>query len=68
MVGRANPLGRVLVALFLFIGVVAAVFPFVYLILQSLAPWDQVDTRVIPSRLTLRSYTWLFFSAGARDP
>ena len=68
MAGRANPLGRIFVALFLFIGVVAAVFPFVYLILQSLAPWDQVDTRVIPSSLTLRSYTWLFFDAGARDP
>ena len=44
MAGKANPLGRALVALFFFIGVVAAVFPIVYLILQSLAPWDQVDT------------------------
>lgn len=68
MVGRANPLGRTLVALLLTIGVTAAVFPFVYLILQSLAPWDQVDTRVVPSSFTLRSYTWLFFDAGARDP
>ncbi len=69
MVGaRANPLGRSLVALVLLVGVVAAVSPFLYLIVQSLAPWDQVDKQVIPSSLTLRSYNWLFFEAGARDP
>lgn len=69
MVGsKANPLWRIFVVLILIIGVTAAVFPFLYLILQSLAPWDQVDRRVIPSSLTLRSYQWLFFDAGARDP
>lgn len=69
MVGsKANSLWRMFVALVLIIGVTAAVFPFLYLILQSLAPWDQVDRRVLPSSLTLRSYRWLFFDAGARDP
>ena len=69
MVGsKTNPLQRVLVALVLIVGVSAAVFPFLYLILQSLAPWDQVDKRVVPSSFTLRSYSYLFFDAGARDP
>ena len=69
MVGaKPNPLVRILGALVLIIGVTAAVSPFLYLIVQSLAPWDQVDKRVFPSSFTLRSYNWLFFEAGARDP
>ncbi|REJ17670.1 MAG: sugar ABC transporter permease [Caldibacillus debilis] len=36
------------------------VFPYVYMVLGSLAPWDEVDKKIIPSRLTLRSYEWLF--------
>ena len=45
-----------------------AVFPFVYLVLQSLAPWDEVNRLWIPTSLTLRSYSWLFFEGGANDP
>jgi len=35
------------------------VLPFIYLILQSLAPWNQVDRTILPTSLTLRSYEWL---------
>lgn len=35
------------------------VFPFIYLILQSLAPWNQVERTFLPSGITLRSYKWL---------
>ena len=66
--GKVNPLWRILTVLVLVIGVTAAVFPFFYLIVQSLSPWDEVNRRVLPSTLTLRSYRWLFFDAGARDP
>ena len=66
--GKVNPLWRVLMVLILVVGVTAAVFPFFYLIVQSLSPWDEVNRRVLPSTLTLRSYQWLFFDAGARDP
>ncbi len=66
--GKVNPLWRILTALVLIVGVTAAVFPFFYLIVQSLSPWDEVNRRVLPSTLTLRSYQWLFFDAGARDP
>ena len=66
--GKVNPLWRILTVLVLVIGLTAAVFPFFYLIVQSLSPWDEVNRRVLPSTLTLRSYQWLFFDAGARDP
>lgn len=36
------------------------IFPFIYMILQSFAPWDQVDRVLIPTKLTLRSWQWLF--------
>lgn len=36
------------------------IFPFVYLVLQSFAPWDQVNQRVIPTAFTLRSWEFLF--------
>lgn len=65
---KPSPLWRVVMALVLIVGLTAAVFPFLYLILQSLAPWDQVDKRVFPSTFTLRSYNYLFFDAGSRDP
>jgi multiple sugar transport system permease protein len=43
---------------------VIAVAPYLYLILQSLAPWDQVDKSFFPSALTLRSYQWLWTGGG----
>ncbi|GAC1393447.1 MAG: carbohydrate ABC transporter permease [Ktedonobacteraceae bacterium] len=39
---------------------VIMVLPYLYLLLQSLAPWDQVDRVFIPSSLTLRSYIWVW--------
>lgn len=41
------------------IGISIAVFPFLYMILQSLAPWHEVNRTIIPTTLTLRSYKWL---------
>ncbi len=65
---RLPSLGTVLRIAALLIGVLIAVFPFVYLVLQSLAPWDEVNRLWIPTSLTLRSYSWLFFEGGANDP
>jgi multiple sugar transport system permease protein len=42
-----------------------SIFPYIYMVLQSLAPWDQVNKVFIPSRLTLRSYIWLFTGTEA---
>lgn len=44
------------------------VFPYLYMVLGSLAPWDEVDRTIIPSELTLRSYEWLFFGGMTRFP
>jgi multiple sugar transport system permease protein len=41
-------------------GIFVASFPYLYMILQSLAPWREINRRLIPTDLTLRSYEWLF--------
>lgn len=43
-----------------FVVLIIMVFPYLYMILSSLAPWEQVDRKIIPTKLTLRSYEWLF--------
>ena len=40
-------------------GLVVSLFPYVYMVLQSLAPWSQVNRVFVPTQLTLRSYDWL---------
>jgi multiple sugar transport system permease protein len=46
------------------------VWPYIYMILSSLSPWDQVDKSLIPSHLTFRSYIWIFTGgdSGASRP
>jgi len=46
----------------------AAVFPYIYMILQSLANWDQVDKTLIPSSFTFRSYVFLFKGGPNAEP
>jgi len=41
------------------VGVLIAITPYLYMVVQSLAPWSEVDRRLVPSELTLRSYEWL---------
>lgn len=38
-----------------------ALYPYLYMVFNSLAPWDQVDKGFMPSEFTLRSYQWLIF-------
>ncbi len=38
-----------------------ALYPYLYMLFNSLAPWDQVDKGFMPSEFTLRSYQWLIF-------
>lgn len=40
-------------------GIVVAAGPYIYMILQSLAPWREVNRRIFPTELTTRSYQWL---------
>ena len=41
------------------LGIFMSAGPYIYMILQSLAPWREVNRKVIPSELTTRSYSWL---------
>ncbi|MCG0238376.1 MAG: carbohydrate ABC transporter permease [Firmicutes bacterium] len=41
------------------LAVIPALFPYLYMVLQSLAPWNEVERVIWPSKFTLRSYVWL---------
>lgn len=38
-----------------------ALYPYLYMVFNSPAPWNEVDKRFIPTELSLRSYQWLIF-------
>lgn len=40
------------------------VYPFIYLVLNSFAAWDQVDKKLFPTEFSLRSWEWLFGDAA----
>lgn len=40
-------------------------FPYYYILLQSLTPWTSVDKTLVPVGLTLQSYEYLFSNGGA---
>lgn len=44
-----------------------SLFPFYYMIVQSLTSWDMVDKTLVPSGLTLRSYEYLLGRGGATN-
>lgn len=46
---------------------VISLFPFYYLIVQSLTPWDKVDKVLAPTELTLRSYEYLIGKGGSSN-
>lgn len=41
------------------LGAVLSIFPYLYMVMQSLAPWNEVDRRVFPTSVSLRSYQFL---------
>lgn len=46
---------------------IISLFPLLYMIMQSLLPWDQVDKTLSFSHITLRSYRYLLGSDNAAD-
>lgn len=44
-----------------------ALFPYYYMVLQSLTGWDKVDKVMVPSGFTLRSFQYLFGKGGATN-
>jgi len=43
---------------------VLMVLPYFYLFVQSLTPWDEVNSVFVPSSLTWRSYEWIWTGGG----
>lgn len=39
---------------------VVMVFPYFFMLAQSLAPWDEVNRVIVPTSLSLRSYLWIY--------
>jgi len=46
-------------------GALISIFPYLYMVMQSLAPWNEVDRRVFPTTFTLRSYQFLLTGGEA---
>lgn len=44
------------------------IYPYLYMILNSLAPWDQVDRKLIPTSLSLKSFKWLLLGGEGSVP
>lgn len=65
---RRSPITRICLYLIATALLALMVLPYVYLMLQSLAPWNQVDRVAIPSSLTMRSYIWLLAGGEASAP
>lgn len=38
---------------------IVMVYPYLYMVLNSFAAWDQVDKHLIPTEFTFRSYEWM---------
>ena len=61
-------LGKGMKYVALAIGLAVATFPFFYMLLQSFAPWSEVDRVLIPSSFTVRSYVWVLGGHGLSLP
>ncbi|MBV7504267.1 carbohydrate ABC transporter permease [Bacillus sp. sid0103] len=44
------------------------IFPYIYMVLNSFAVWDQVDQKLIPTEYSLKSYQWLLGGGEAVIP
>ncbi|WP_299093757.1 carbohydrate ABC transporter permease [uncultured Metabacillus sp.] len=67
MVG-SNKRGLLLRYIVAMILLIIMVFPYLYMVLNSFAAWDQVDKRLIPTEFTFRSYAWLFGGGDVAIP
>lgn len=58
---------QILCTIAVLILLIISLFPFYYMILQSLVPWDKVDKTLVPAGLSLRSYIHLFSTGGSAN-
>ncbi|MHB0858133.1 MAG: carbohydrate ABC transporter permease [Anaerolineae bacterium] len=59
-IGRRSVIGIVLLYVVAVVMFLVLAVPYVYMLLQSLAPWDEVENVFVPSALNFRSYEWLY--------
>lgn len=60
--------GTFFVILATLILLIITLFPYYYLIVQSILPWNMVDKSFLPSKLSLSSYQYLLNRGGASNP
>jgi len=67
MAKRKIKLKTVLVMLVTFTLLAVSLFPYYYMVLQSLVPWDKVDQLLYSPDIGLRSYKYLLGTGGASN-
>lgn len=60
--------GRIVLCIIAVFLMLLWLFPYYYLVLQSIVPWTEVDKRVLTTEFSLDSYRYLFGGNGAADP
>lgn len=68
MVGRKSKWGMTVRYTLTTLILLIMIYPFIYLVLNSFAAWDQVDRKIIPTEFTTRSWSWLFGNATVAAP
>lgn len=64
---KKNSLQTILITGITLILLIISLFPFYYLIVQSVTPWDKVDKVLAPTEFTMRSYEYLIGKGGASN-
>lgn len=56
MVGHNSKAGKIVRYILTTLLMLIMIYPFIYLVLNSFAAWDQVDKKLIPTEFTTRSW------------
>ncbi len=62
---RKKKIRTAVVTVITLILLLVSLFPFYYMVVQSILPWDRIDKEVLPAGFTLRSYQYLMGTGGA---
>lgn len=62
---RKKKIRTAVVTVITLILLLVSLFPFYYMVVQSILPWDRIDKEVLPVGFTLRSYQYLMGTGGA---
>lgn len=58
---------QMIAGIFTVILLIISLFPFYYMVLQSLTPWKEVNKHVVPAGITMRSYAYLMNTGGTSN-